>query len=257
MPLKMPKREVTVAPEYSAWRNDPSPQNVSALLQHLRPTIDKAIYAFAGGDSTLRVRAKMLALQAAKSYDPSRGAALDTHVYGALQRLNRLRQQRGSPVKVPESVRNTQTAVIRFRQDWRERHDAEPSMDDIRSHLGISQKQLDKAFGASAARPTSTLVSEQGDAWLGPAVDTDREARRIFMDYVYHDQDAIGKQLMELTMGYGGRTPIPKAQAAAVLKISAPAVSQRLDNIMKKLDETPRYARPEPDEFGDSGLAAE
>ena len=249
MPLRLPNRATAkeVPEVYTLWQKNPSPENTAALLQYLRPTIDKALQAFAGGDPALRMQAKILAKQVAATYDPSRGASLSSHVYGNLQRLNRLRQQRNSPVKVPESVRNTQVAVIRFRENWKEQHDREPTEDELRSHLGLSTKQLAKAFGARADMPESSLVSERGDAWLTPSTDPEIHARRLFMDYIYHDQDPVGKQLMELVMGYGGRQPISKTQAATKLKISSPAVSQRLDGIMKKLDDTPTYARPDTD----------
>lgn len=255
MPLRIPNRTSAqeAPPEFTAWQKNPSPENTAVLLQYLRPTVDKAINAFAAGDPALRTQAKILARQAAGSYDPSKNASLSSHVYGHLQRLNRLRQQRSSPVKVPESVRNTQVAVARFREDWREQHDREPTEDEIRSHLALSTKQLAKAFGARADLPESSLVSEKGDDWLTPDADPEIRARRIYMDYVYHDQDPVGKQLMELVMGYGGRPPMNKAQAANRLKISAPAVSQRLDNIMKKMEETPTYARPESEfDYSDS-----
>jgi len=252
MPLNYHRQRTEQPPQYIDWKKNPSPENTAKLLQYLRPTMDKALQAFAAGDPALRMQAKILAHQAAKSYDPNREASLSSHVYGTLQRLNRLRQQRSAPVKIPESVRNTQVAVIRFKNDWIEKHDREPTFDELRSHLALSPKQLGKALGARADMPESALVSEKGDDWLSGDVNPDIRSRRLFMDYVYHDQDTVGKQLMEHVMGYGGRTPISKSYAARALKISPAAVSQRLDTIMKKMDEAPTYARPELNDY-DSG----
>jgi DNA-directed RNA polymerase specialized sigma subunit len=256
MDLRIPPRGTPAPPPdplYLKWRETQDPQTEQALLTQLRPTINKALEAFAGGDQTLATKAKILAKESLKTYDPSKRASLSTHVYGNLQRLNRIRQQRASALYVPESVRNVRQAIAQFKQQWRETHDKDPTEDDLTSHMGISRKQIRKSMVAGDT-PEASMLSEKGDVWLTDS-DPLLRARRIAMDDIYHDQDPDGKRLMELVMGYGGKPAISKSQAAAKLKISPAAVSQRLDGIMKKLEEAPTYARPDETEYDDYSAA--
>jgi hypothetical protein len=64
-----------------------SPEAAANLLTTVSPIIDKALKSYAGGESntaTLRARAKTMALEAVRRYDPTR-AKLETHLLSHLR----------------------------------------------------------------------------------------------------------------------------------------------------------------------------
>jgi predicted transcriptional regulator len=59
-----------------------------------------------------------------------------------------------------------------------------------------------------------------------------RDEQDIVKDYVYKDQDIIGRKIMEYSGWYGNRkAPMPVNVIATLLKISPAAVSQRRGKI--------------------------
>ena len=227
---------------YGAWRKDKSPEAWDALYKKLQPTVDTALKNFGGSDPALKVRAKILTKQAVESYDPDnlRKATLPTHVYHTLKRLNRFREERSQPVYYPESVRNDRRAVYKYKQDFREKYHRDPTKDDIMNGMGVSKRRLIKALAPAADIPESGMESEKGQQ---VAVDiTPAERRRLLRtDYVYQDQDSVGKKIMEWTMGYDGSKTLPKAEIASRLNISAPAVSKRITKIVNTIDAPEEY----------------
>ena len=86
-------RQVNSTPEqYSKWKKDPTPENYNALIQYLGSTITTAMQSF--GSPDLRIRARILADSAIRSYNPSAGASLKSHVYNNLKGLTPKRSKK-------------------------------------------------------------------------------------------------------------------------------------------------------------------
>ena len=242
--LKLPTQKKTPgqADNYGTWSETRSSEDWNKLYAQLEPTINTAMKNFGGSDPALKVRAMILAKQAVESYDPDnlKGASLPTHVYHTLKRLNRFREERQAPVYYPESVRDDRRAVYRYQQAFRETHQRDPSREEVMDDLGISKKRLLKATGLAQDVPETGMLSETGH--MAPIkVEPLERRRRMRTDYVYQDQDQIGKQIMEWTMGYGGVNKLPKAEIATRLNISAPAVSKRIGKILDNIDKPEEY----------------
>ena len=67
---------------WDRWKRSGSPQDLQAVLDQLKPVIAREVNRWAGGLArpTLETKAKALAVKAIKSYNPSHGTALSTHV---------------------------------------------------------------------------------------------------------------------------------------------------------------------------------
>lgn len=231
MPLTSKRGEVLTA-AHDAWKAEPTDDNFNTLLNHLKPTVDAALFSYAGGDETLRLKANILASQALSTYDPKK-SALNTHVMNSLHRLSRVRADRQTLIHVPENQRFDSAAITRFKADYRDQHGHEPDMADIQDGLSMSKRRITNIEGHSAEVPAAKMVSEKGDM---PAA-MGRSADEVWADYVYHDLDPIGRKVLEWTTGYNGREILSKTEIARRLGVSAPAVSARISRIMAKLDE--------------------
>src|SRR5690606_29943577 len=87
---------------YTAWKTNNTPQSRGELLKAVSPVLQTAIYSYGDGESpALKARAKLLALEAFNTYDPTRGS-LKTHLLSQLQRLRRISAQQQQTIRVPE-----------------------------------------------------------------------------------------------------------------------------------------------------------
>ena len=89
---------------YAAWRKSRAPQDLEALIKALEPLIHAEVNRRAGTLSRdlLVVQAKKLAVDAVKSFNPSMGVKLSTHVTNQLQKLSRVNYAHQNAARIPE-----------------------------------------------------------------------------------------------------------------------------------------------------------
>jgi DNA-directed RNA polymerase specialized sigma subunit len=217
--------------EYDEWKATPSDATFGKLMTTLDPVINNGLTSYGYGDKTLRTRARIIAGKAVNTWDPKHNASLNSWVYQNLQGLRRIKAERSQVVHIPENVRLDRMQVHRFRTDYEDKHGYDPDDDTIADNLEMSRKRVQKAT-QKGERSDSAFMSDKGDL---PGIE--RSEQRIWMDYVYHDLDPMNRKIFEWTTGYNGKQVIPKREIAQKLRISAPAISLRVNKIMKKLQE--------------------
>jgi DNA-directed RNA polymerase specialized sigma subunit len=218
---------------YDIWKESPTEDNLSKVLQDLKPTINSALHTFTGGDKSLTTRAYILTKQALPTYDATKGTSLKTHVFNNLKRLNRVKDERSTVIHIPEGVRVDSKSIYHFKNKFMDKHDREPSLEEIADGTGLSIKRVGKALHGGEV-PESMGVSEKGDLLNAASTRTKDD---IWQDYVYYDLDPVNKKIFEWTTGYLDSKVLPKKEIAAKLKISPAAVSQRVNTIIKRLEE--------------------
>jgi DNA-directed RNA polymerase specialized sigma subunit len=215
---------------FEKWKASPTDDNLYAVLKEVEPAVASSINAHAGGDKAYKTKARVLAVEAIKNYDPTRGAALNTHVYNHLRRLNRIRAQRQNALHFPEQIHTDRRVVDEFTKEYTDIHGVEPSDTAIADGLSMSIDRINRTRLKEA--PTSRALSDKGDL-AGKA----RSQSDIWMDYVYFDLGEKDKKILEWTTGYNGSKRLSKKEIAAKLGISQPAISQRVSKIVQKLEE--------------------
>ncbi len=216
--------------EYTTWKSDPSEENYKNLMDKLTPIVNSGLTSF--GSPNLKIRSRILVDKALRSYDPSQGASLNTHVYNNLKGLQRYKAKRSAATHTPERVRLDKFHINKFETDYHNVHKVIPSDQTIADHLMLSRARIAKARSGSGESPE--LFSDKGDQITEGK---SRSAYDIWMDYVHHDLDDVNKKVLEWTTGYGGSDVLKKSEIAKRLGISGPAVSSRINTIQKKLEE--------------------
>jgi len=215
--------------EYTEWQSDPSSDNYSKLVKSLDRTIQSGMASF--GNKNLKTRSRIIVDRSLRTYDPEKGASLQSHVYNHLQGLQRYKAERGMAVHVPESVRLDKGHIHRFEKEYHDQHGIVPSDETISDALSVSAKRIGKVRNANEL---PELFTDKGDS----AVATKgRSAQDVWSDYVYHDLDDVNKNIFKWTTGYGNATTMSKASIAAKLGITPAAVSSRISTISRKLEE--------------------
>jgi hypothetical protein len=221
-----------LATSYSLWNRTRSPEAMDEILKHSRDVIEKGITTYSGTDSPLmRSRARSIAAQAVKSYDPTAKASLSSWIMTNLQGLTRYRQQ-VSPIRVPERVQYELHAVNQAAQELYDELGRDPTPVELADRTGLSSKRIDyvRRFNRSI-RTESDYVDEEGGTYL-PGV-PDNSWENVWAEFVYHDLDNINKKIYDMRVRKG----MSVNDIAGKLNMSASAVSQRANKISDMLSE--------------------
>jgi DNA-directed RNA polymerase specialized sigma subunit len=219
---------------YDNWMKVKNPENTSAVLKELKPTIESAMTSYAPDvKNNLRTRANLMALNSLELYDPNRGTKLTSHVFNHLKGLNREKARRFNVVHIPENVILEGNKLNKAKDIFDAEHGREPTVQELADNTGLSIKRIEAIETKGKQQSGSQLLSEKGDSLFSKAEDP----QRVWADYIYHDLDTQDKKVFEWSTGYGGTKKISKTEIAKRLKISPAAVSRRISKIVYMLEQ--------------------
>jgi len=218
---------------YETWKKAQTPQTAAPMLEQLQPDIDASLRNYGGkNQDELRTQAQLLALRAAETYKPKKGTSLRTHVRNSLHKLTRIRNERSNVMHIPENVQAEKAHLQKASDEFKAEFDREPNLQELADRSTFSIRQIKRIRGYAGDVPESLMTSEKGDLMTGG-----RSASQMWLDYMYFELDPIDKKVYEWSTGYGGSEKLSKAEIAKRLKISAPAVSKRINKILAKIEE--------------------
>lgn len=220
---------------YESWRTNQQPERMTHLLDAARPVLDRALSAYAGGNKALTGRAKRLAIDAFKSFDPTRGAKLRTHLYIRLQPLQRVYTKRTSPLAIPERVQLDMLRLQQAERGLRDELSRDPADDELAERLQMSKRRIAHVRGFSKGIISEgQLRSPEGEPMqLGIQQHTSDD---IWVEYVHHDLSPIDKKIFEWKTGIYGKKVLTTNEIARRLNVSPSAVSQRALKIAMLLE---------------------
>lgn len=218
---------------YHAYVKNPTPETAAPLLTALHPVINEALRSYAGGESTTgtaRARAKVMALDAVRRYDPNR-AKLRTHILSFTRGLRRVVERSTAPVYVPEQWRLDARKVDMTYPDMRDELGREPSDAELADRVGISLDRLKRA-----RQVPGVLAGSQAEG-SGVELDApDQKAWNLWLQGIYHDSDPIDQVILEHSFGMHGKPILPAKDIAAKLNRSGGAISLRKARLDKELE---------------------
>jgi hypothetical protein len=182
------------------WNRTKSQADLQALLDHLQPVISGQVSRWSGSLARpmLEMRAKVLATEAIKSYNPNRGAALATHVTHRLQKLSRTVYSHTQAARLPEHKAVSMASFSVAQDHLRNELGRDPTHAEVADNLGWStprvaafQKAFDRKelLGSGEFNPSMFPIADEEDPIVG---------------FVYHDMAPQTQKLFEHITGYGG-----------------------------------------------------
>lgn len=214
---------------YETWSRNPTPESMYGVVTALDGVTRNAIRTYGGAESPLlRGRARVLTAQAVRSFDPTRGAKLKTHVMSHLHGLARYAAQSPQVMPAPERLMLQRSSVQKHEDELRETLGRDPSDAELADRTGLSVTALRRMRQAAGA------ISAYGaDTGADPTFyETDRD--EALLDYVYHDLNDIDRKIVDWTMRSAA---LPKVEIARRLRISPAAVTQRARRIAARIAE--------------------
>lgn len=228
--------EPDLAPVYQAWKTKPGPDTGDALLQAVKPHIDRAISAHVGQDNPLiRSRAKLMFLKQLPTYDPSR-AGLATFTFNQLRSLKRVNRQQTQILRLPEQMLLQQGALAEAEGFLRDEHDRDPSDAELSAHTGLSRKRIQQIREFHQPLAESTAAGEFDYQPQATSAAKPTGPRNRVAELLYDELHPIDQLIMEHSLGLHGKPVLKNMEIAARLKVTPGAISQRKLSIQRRLD---------------------
>ena len=225
---------------HSTWMRAPNSTLSTQLIKQLNPTIQKAINAHVGSTAspTIKSQAKLMALEAAKSFQPGKGANLGTHVFSHLQGLKRYAGREGMVLSIPERMALQKKKMDRATLDFRGEFGRDPSDDELASRAGLTPKEMAKLRRIPAVINEGRFYdSTRPDATPDlPAVVNYERPQKAWLNFIYHNASEKDKVILEHSFGLNSKPVLDNRGIAARLGISPAAVSQKKNQLQAQLD---------------------
>lgn len=243
------KKEASVANDdlqlWLAWKQNPSPQNMAAVLRAIDPLVQKEVLKWQqSGVNPINIKAKAIDIlfQALPNYNPN-ASQLNTFVVNQLQQLNRY------VIENQGSVRNAEHNVLasrkyhRLKADLQDTLGREPTDMEIKESMGAQGSIKDfKPIIEMNYSQTLQHNDEGGGAFtpVNDAIGNDALATNLLFKGL-SDQH---QQIFKYTYGHEGSEKLKGKDIAKNLGISPARVSViqnqlgvRLRNMSNTLDE--------------------
>jgi len=183
---------------WEQWQKTGTDTDLMSVLDRLNPVIMGEVNRWSGAIAppTLTLEAKNLALDAIRSFDPNRGAALNTHVTNRLKKLSRIVYSNQNLARIPEHKTLKQRTYVAAQEQIRDRLGRDPTSDEMREELGWTKNYL-----SDYVRSSRREFVDTGE--VANVFDTDSGDVGL-IDFAYQDLSPLQKRIFEFRTGYGG-----------------------------------------------------
>ena len=215
---------------WEKWRKTNNPNDLKLLMDRLKPLIDRETSKWSStvARPALEAEAKMIVLDALKTYNPNRGAAIGTHVTSRLRKLSRSVYPQQNVIRLPENKQllfNTYTISYNNLSDDLGRA---PTVSELADNLAWTPKKVQDMQQSYGRRE---LVESEG-AFL----DADG-ADNMLVHFFYNDLAPQDKLLFEDITGYGGKRVMNNAELMRKHRLTQGQLSHRKSKLTKKLQQ--------------------
>lgn len=216
---------------YLQYTTDPyNQENIKKIMEAIQPTVEKAHKTFGYGLPVLRAKAKLLAYNAIKTYDPSKGS-LDGHLMLTLQRLRRFVPKVTNVVSVPEAVRMQAKALEEAEHELQDKYNRPPSDQEIADYTGLSLKKIKRL-----RTPMGSVAESVFDGNVKvDQVEQEQTGEDLWQEAIYKELSPTQQYIMERRFGLHGRQPETLEQISKNLNMATSSVHQQLNKINEKL----------------------
>lgn len=224
-------------PAWDSWQKDQSPAGNAAFLKAIDPIVAKGVKYYAGDDPLASSQGKLLALEAAKKYDPTK-ARLQSHILSHMQGLKRIDRDLHAVINVPERILHDSTKLREYNQELTDELGREPTDDELADRYGISKARLAKirAFQPGLTTGQAEMINPE-EGGIASRLPGDTSNEDLWLDIVYQDLGTLDKKIMEYTLGLNGQPKLSNQEIAAKLGRSPGAITQRKVRIQQLLDQ--------------------
>ncbi len=219
---------------WHTWKKSPTDANASALLKQVNPLVQREVNKWSGtlARPLLETEGKKLAMQSFHTYDPTKGAALGTHVVNQLQKMSRLSYANQNVARLPENKMLMFHSYNLGHATLQDELGRPPTADELADHLGWSINHLTKFRKETAHQE---LLESGGNEGSTGNLHTEEDQDHT-VDFIHHDLPLQQKQIFEALTGYGGHPVMSNQEIQTHLGISQGVYSYQKKLLLDHID---------------------
>lgn len=203
---------------WTEWRNQPSSKNTEAILNLVYPRISYVVSKFSNSgipESVLRVRAKAIALEQIKTFNPAYGASLSTHVANGLQKMTDWVDSEKDVVRIPNNIKRGIPSFINEKSSFLDEYGRHPTTVEMADRLKTSVDVVSRMENIINRKEIG-----ESSSMLEPAYSIDSKEHKGIMIRYYDIKDEKERLVYEYTFGLFGK---PRLQVSDISrKVSIP-----------------------------------
>ncbi len=188
---------------WKRWKNgDDSAKN--ALVKSLTPLLSSQVNRFVASGLpkvALDTESKRLAIEAFKTYDPTK-SALNTHVVNHQKHLQRFVLNYQNVGKIPENRGLSISKFKNIKRNLMEELDREPTAAELATELSWSIREVDRM--ERELRKDLTMIKRSEEDFFDDLMYKTDEIQDIIY-FIYYESDPEEKLILEHSIGMGGK----------------------------------------------------
>jgi len=208
------------------------------LMDKFKPTISRWVTQHAAPNVppvTLRVTALSNLKKAIDTYDPMRGANLNTHVTWGLKKGTRIIQKYSNIARIPEPrgllIGEYNRAKVALLESLGRPASIAEIRDFIAADVGIDEAKRQKLSLKTIERLERELRAESpySQAMAGFAEENESETDELLSrDLLYGSLAPQDQVIFEHAFGYGGKSVLPNVQIAKMVGVSPTTIGKKI-----------------------------
>lgn len=216
---------------WRTWKSNPTPANLDALMRAVAPVISQQVRLWSGQTPTgaLEIEAKTLALDAFRTYDPSAGTALASHVTNRLAKLSRFVYSNQNMVRIPEHRQLAVNHLWKAETELAGDLGRPPSVAELADKLKWSPRLVTKTLQSRTGEHVGSR--DEGTGLYG--IDTSRE---LGLHVAYASMTPEEQRFFDAMTGWGGKPAKNKDQVLRDLKITPRQYESMRQKVLGRLE---------------------
>jgi len=209
---------------WQTWKKKPKPQTLEPLLKRFDPMFGQRVRMWKAPnvqESAFRAHLSGQAIKAIESYDPNRGASLNTHVANRLKKSLRFVHQTQNLAYIPEAKVSLIGPIHSAEDELSEQFGRDPTHAEIASHLGLTAKQVKEVRQAQIKDVIGTTFETDPVPHVSPR---EREVLSLLRPSLKTDEQKV----FDHVFGYGGKQQINSTSELAKKLNKSPSQISRL-----------------------------
>jgi DNA-directed RNA polymerase specialized sigma subunit len=220
---------------WKAYKANPGPMTLEPLMKQLDPLLQAEVNRWSGAlaRQVLESKARKLALEAIKSYNPNMGAALGTHVVNRLKKLSRSVYTHQDAVRIPEYKKLKVHSYLRGQSELMDQFGRDPTNQELSDHLGWAPKTVSDV--QRTMRPELIQSEDVGGGMFERQSVWGSDSEDGMVDMIYYDLDPIDKLIFEHSTGYSGKPVLNNTELMRKTGLTQGQLSYRKRKIVDKI----------------------
>lgn len=236
MPVELKKKQNELI-LWRNWKRTKNPIVMNNLVKSIDPFLQSYVNKFGTSPlprSAIESQARLLAIKAIDTYDPRRGAALNTHIGHELRHLNRYVLEYQNIGKIPE---NRGIAISKFKNiqaHLRDELNREPSVLELADRLQWSPAEVERM--QRELRQDLTVIQGKEEAFFDIGFnETDRT--QDIVQFIYYQSSPIEQKILEYWFGLGGTPRATPEEMALKLNLPVEEIKKMSKELARKIAE--------------------